>query len=239
MSRDREKELASEAAVAKVQDGMVVGLGTGSTAAFALKALGRRIAQGLRIRAVPSSQWAETFARQVGIPLLTFADVNRLDVTIDGTDEFDPGLALIKGGGGALFREKIVAAASDRLWIVADGSKRVPVLGKFPLPVEVNPFGWQVAARRIGELGAEVRLRQLGISGSPGGADASGGGKRQPFVSDNGGYILDCAFGAIPDPAGLEAKLRRIVGVFETGLFVGLAETVFLAEGETVRELKR
>ena len=227
---EREKEAAAEAAVARVRDGMVVGLGTGSTAAYALKALGRRIGQGLRIRAVPSSKWAESLAREVGIPLLTFADVDRLDVTLDGTDEFDPGLALIKGGGGALFREKIVAAASDRLWILADSSKRVPVLGRFPLPVEVNPFGWQVAARRIGELGARVKLRQTGAAG----AAAAG-----PFVSDNGGYILDCAFGSIPDPAGLEAALRRIVGVMETGLFVGLAETVFVAEGETVRELKR
>jgi len=227
---EREKEAAAESAVARVRDGMVVGLGTGSTAAFALKALARRIGQGLRIRAVPSSKWAEFLAREVGIPLLTFADVDRLDVTLDGTDEFDPGLALIKGGGGALFREKIVAAASDRLWILADSSKRVPVLGRFLLPVEVNPFGWQVAARRIGELGARVKLRQTGAAG----AAAAG-----PFVSDNGGYILDCAFGSIPDPAGLEAALRRIVGVMETGLFVGLAETVFVAEGETVRELKR
>jgi len=164
--REREKEAAAEAAVARVRDGMVVGLGTGSTAAYALKALGRRIGQGLRIRAVPSSKWAEALAREVGIPLLTFADVDRLDVTLDGTDEFDPGLALIKGGGGALFREKIVAAASDRLWILADSSKRVPVLGKFPLPVEVNPFGWQVAARRIGELGARVKLRQTGAAGA-------------------------------------------------------------------------
>jgi ribose 5-phosphate isomerase A len=225
MSREREKELAAEAAVALVRDGMVVGLGTGSTAAYALRGLGRRIAQGLHIRAVPSSKWAENLAREVGIPLLTFADVNRLDVTIDGTDEFDPGLSLIKGGGGALFREKVVAAASDKLWIIADGSKRVPVLGKFPLPIEVNPFGWQVAARRIGEFGAQVRLRRTSAE--------------QPFVSDNGGYILDCAFGAIPDPMGLEAKLRRVVGVMETGLFVGLAETVFLADGEQVRILKK
>jgi ribose 5-phosphate isomerase A len=235
MSREREKELAAEAAVAQVQDGMTVGLGTGSTAAYALKALGRRISQGLRIRAVPSSRWAETLAREVGIPVVTFADVTRLDVTLDGTDEFDPGLSLVKGGGGALFREKIVAAASGRLWILADSSKRVAVLGKFPLPVEVNPFGWQVAARRIAELGAQVGLRQTGA----GGAAASGGGSPQPFVSDNGGYILNCAFGTIPDPAGLEAKLRRIVGVLETGLFVNMAETVFLAEGETVKELKR
>jgi ribose 5-phosphate isomerase A len=230
MSREREKEVAAARAVAEIRDGMVLGLGTGSTAAYALKALGQRVAQGLKIRAVPSSRWAENLAREVGIPLLTFADVTRLDVTIDGTDEFDANLALIKGGGGALFREKIVAAASERLWIIADGSKRVPVLGKFPLPVEVNPFGWQVAARRIGELGAQVNLREAG--GKPSVSDRT-------FVTDNGGYILDCAFGAIPDPAGLEAKLRRIVGVMETGLFVGMAETIFVADGERVEVLKR
>ena len=187
MSREREKELAAARAVAEVRDGMVLGLGTGSTAAYALKALGQRVAQGLKIRAVPSSRWAENLAREVGIPLLTFADVTRLDVAIDGTDEFDPGLALIKGGGGALFREKIVAAAAERFWIIADGSKRVSTLGRFPLPVEVNPFVWQVAARRIGALGAQVTLRAA--SGQPSVSD-------RPFVTDNGGYILDCAFGA-------------------------------------------
>jgi ribose 5-phosphate isomerase A len=225
MSREREKELAAEAAIALVQDGQRIGMGTGSTAAFAIKALARRVREGLHVQAVPSSKWTENLCRELGVPLLTFADVSRLDVTIDGTDEFDPGLALIKGGGGALFREKIVAAASDRLWILADGSKRVATLGHFPLPVEVNPFGWQVAARRIGELGAQVRLRSPGVG--------------QPFVTDNGGYILDCAFGSIPDPAKLEARLRQIVGVMETGLFVGMAETVFCADGERVEILKR
>jgi ribose 5-phosphate isomerase A len=233
MSREREKQLAADAAVAEVRDGMVVGLGTGSTAAYALKALGRRIGQGLRIRAVPSSVWAENLARELGIPLLTFADVDGLDVTLDGADEFDGGLALIKGGGGALFREKIVAAASARLWIMADSSKRVATLGRVPLPVEVNPFGWQVAARRIGELGARVGLR---LAGAP--AVGPAAAIRPPFVSDNGGYLLDCAFGAIPHPALLEAKLRRIVGVMETGLFVGMADTIFVAEGERVEALR-
>jgi ribose 5-phosphate isomerase A len=236
MSREREKELAAEAAIAEIQDGMLVGLGTGSTAAYAIKGLGRRVRQGLKMRAVPSSRWTENLAREVGIPLLTFAETTRLDVTVDGTDEFDASLALIKGGGGALFREKIVAAASARLWILADASKRVPTLGKFPLPVEVYPFGWQVAARRIGELGAKVTLRPTPPSARPA---AAGDGDASPFVTDNGGYILDCAFGAIPDPAGLEAKLRRIVGVMETGLFIGMADTVFVADGERVEVLKR
>ncbi len=224
MTRDREKQLAAEAAAALVEDGMVVGLGTGSTAAFALRKLGERIRGGLKIQGVPSSRWAENMARELGIPLTDFSRTTRIDMTLDGADEVDPGLNLIKGGGGALFREKIVAAASTRLVIFADGSKRVPTLGKFPLPVEVNPFGWQVAARKLGDLGAPVTLRQAG---------------GQPFLSDNQGYILDCAFGAIPDPPELEARIRRITGVMECGLFCGLAHTVLLAEGETVHTLRR
>ncbi len=224
MSRDREKQLAAEAAAALVENGMVVGLGTGSTAAFALRKLGERIRGGLKMQGVPSSRWAENMAKEVGIPLTDFSRTTRIDLTLDGADEFDPRLNLIKGGGGALFREKIVAAASARLVIFADASKRVAALGKFPLPVEVNPFGWQVAARKLGELGAQVTLRQ-----------AAG----QTFVSDNQGYILDCAFGSIPNPPDLEARIRRITGVMECGLFCGMADTILLAEGETVHTLRR
>jgi ribose 5-phosphate isomerase A len=224
MSRDREKQLAAEGAAALVEDGMIVGLGTGSTAAFALRKLGERIRGGLKIRGVPSSRWAEAAAREAGIPLLDFSQTTRIDLTLDGADEFDPALNLIKGGGGALFREKIVAAASRRLVIFADATKRVPVLGKFPLPVEVNPFGWQVVVRKLEDLGAKVTLRQAG---------------GQPFVTDNQGYILDCAFGTIPQPAELEARIREITGVMECGLFCGMAETVVIAEGETVRTLRR
>lgn len=223
MSHDREKQLAAEAAVDLVEAGMVLGLGTGSTAAFAVRKLGQRVRDGLRVRCLPTSEATRRLAEAEGIPLTTFAEVTRLDLTLDGADEFDPQLNLIKGGGGALFREKIVAAASQRLVIFADGSKRVPVLGHFPLPVEVNPFGWQAAAARIESLGAHATLR---------------GGSAQPFVTDNHGYVLDCAFGTIADPAALELQLRAITGVMVTGLFVGMAEAVLCATGETVETLR-
>jgi ribose 5-phosphate isomerase A len=224
MSRDREKQLAAEACVDLVESGMVLGLGTGSTAAFAVRKLGRRVREGLRVRGLPTSEATRKIAEAEGIPLTTFAEVTRLDLTLDGADEFDPQLNLIKGGGGALFREKIVAAASRRLVIFADGSKRVERLGRFPLPVEVNPFGWQATAERVAALGARVTLR---------------GGEGTPFVTDNQGYVLDCAFGSIADPAGLEAALRSITGVTVTGLFVGMAEAVLMATGERVETLRR
>jgi len=224
MNRDREKQLSAEAAAALVENGMIVGLGTGSTAAFALRKLGERVKSGLKIHGVPSSRWAENLAKEVGIPLLDFSQTTQLDITLDGADEFDPALNLIKGGGGALFREKIVAAASKRLVIFADASKRVPTLGKFPLPVEVNPFGWQVVARKLSGLCPQVALRQT---------------NGQPFVSDNQGYILDCAFGTIPNPPDLEDRIRRITGVMECGLFCGIADTVTLASGETVELIRR
>ena len=224
MSQDQEKKLAAEAAADMVEDGMVVGLGTGSTALFALKRLGERARGGLRMQGVPSSNWAAETARSEGIPIIGFETVQRLDMALDGADEFDPGLNLVKGGGGALFREKIVAAAAEKLVIFADSTKQVDVLGAFPLPVEVNPFGWQVAARKISELGAQVDLR---------------GGEASPFISDNQGYILDCRFGAIPDPANLEARLSAIVGVMETGLFINMTHTVVLARGDKVETLQR
>ncbi len=221
-AREQDKRLAAEAAVSLVEPGMVLGLGTGTTAVHALRALGRRVREGLDVRGIPTSETTRQLAEDEGIALTGFAEVTGIDLTLDGADEFDPQLNLIKGGGGALFREKIVAAASRRLVIFADGSKRVARLGRFPLPVEVNPFGWQVVAARIGALGATVRLR---------------GGPEAPFVSDNHGYILDCAFGAIADPAGLEASLRAITGVTVTGLFVGMAHAVVLAEDGTVQTL--
>lgn len=224
MNREREKQLAAEACVALVEPGMVLGLGTGSTAAFAVRKLGERVREGLKVRGLPTSESTRRLAQAEGIPLTSFEEVTRLDLTLDGADEFDPALNLIKGGGGALFREKIVAAASRRLVIFADGSKRVPQLGRFPLPVEVNPFGWQVAAARIRDLGAEVTLRQDG---------------EDPFVTDNQGYVLDCAFGTIADPPALEQRLRAIVGVTVTGLFVGLADAVIVADGETIETLHR
>ncbi len=223
MQREREKQLAAEACVDLVEPGMVLGIGTGSTAAYAVRKLGERVRQGLRVRGLPTSEATRRLAEAEGIPLVTFAEVTALDLTLDGADEFDPQLNLIKGGGGALFREKIVAAASRRLVIFADSSKRVPQLGRFPLPVEVNPFGWQAAAARIEALGARLKLR---------------GGAEQPFLTDNHGYVLDCAFAAIADPAGLEQRLRAITGVMVTGLFVGMAEAVIIASGERVETLR-
>ncbi|MBI3993252.1 MAG: ribose-5-phosphate isomerase RpiA [Candidatus Lambdaproteobacteria bacterium] len=223
MNLDHEKKLAGEAAAELVEDGMTVGLGTGSTAAYAVRRLGERVRAGLHVRGLPTSTHTEALAREVGIPLVDFAEVTRLDLTLDGADEIDPDLNLIKGGGGALFREKIVAAASRRLIIFADHTKLVPQLGAFPLPVEVNPFGWQVAAERIAALGAHVTLRQSGEG---------------PFVSDNHGYILDCFFGKIDDPVALERHLAAVTGVMESGLFVRMAERALLGDGQAVRTIQ-
>ena len=223
MNLDQEKQLAAEAAADLVEDGMTVGLGTGSTAAFAIRRLGARMSEGLKIRGLPTSNQSEQLAREVGIPLLDFSQVTALDMTLDGADEFDPALNLIKGGGGALFREKIVAAASARLIIFADHTKQVPRLGKFPLPLEVNPFGWQAAAKKVEALCPSVVLRQ-GASG--------------PFLTDNHGYILDCAFNEIPDPPALDAQLQAITGIVETGLFIRMAEMVCLGTGSNVQQVR-
>lgn len=218
------KRRAGERAADMVTDGMVVGLGTGSTVYWTLQRLGERVQQGLRIRGVPTSRRTEELALALGIPLTSFADVGELDLTIDGADEIDPRLDLIKGGGGALLREKIVAAASRRLIVVADRSKLVPTLGVRPLPVEVIPFGHQMTARRVAALGCVPALRL---------ADG------QPFVTDNGNYIFDCPFGAIPDLAHLQRELKLLTGVVETGLFVGMADLVVIGTSDGVDLLTR
>jgi ribose 5-phosphate isomerase A len=208
------KQMAGERAAEFVQDGMVVGLGTGSTVYYTVKKLGELVAQGLSIKGIPTSRQTEALAREVGIPLTSFAEVTRLDLTIDGADEVNATLDLIKGGGGALLREKLVATASKKLVIVADSSKRKQELGAFPLPVEVVPFAWQSTAERVAALGCEPRLRMAGD---------------QPFVTDNGNYILDCAFGTILDPMGLDVRLKLLTGVVETGLFVSITDAVVFA----------
>lgn len=217
------KQRAGEKATEFVRDGMTIGLGTGTTVSWTIRRLGELVREGLRIRGIPTSRRTEELANDVGIPLVTFADVPALDLTIDGADEVNPSLDLIKGGGGALLREKLVAAASQRLVIVVDSSKRVATLGKFPLPVEVVPFAWEVTARRVAALGCVPALRL---------ADG------QPYLTDNGNHILDCAFDAIPDPATLHRALKLLPGVVETGLFVGMADTVVVgtAQGVTVLE---
>jgi|FEC22Drversion2_1045045.scaffolds.fasta_scaffold00555_10 ribose 5-phosphate isomerase A len=223
--RNALKRAAAEAAVALVQDDMVVGLGTGSTATYAVEALGRRHREGLRITGIATSQRTEALAKAVGIPLTSFSEHRTIDLTIDGADEVEQGtLNLIKGLGGALLREKIVAAASRRLAIVVDGTKLVTRLGAHtPVPVEVVPFGLEATQEALEVLGASARLR-LAPSG-------------QPFVTDGGNRILDCGFSDIADPARLEDRIRRIVGVIECGLFIGRAHMVFVADASGVRRL--
>jgi ribose 5-phosphate isomerase A len=223
--RDAQKRAAAEAAAALVEDGMVVGLGTGSTAFFAIEALIRRVRQGLRILGIPTSERSTVQARDGGIPLTSFAEHRRLDITIDGADEIAVGsLNLIKGLGGALLREKIVAAASDRLVIVADARKLVERLGgTAKLPVEVVPFGWQTTAERLARLGANPVLR--------------GGDHASPFRTDGGNLILDCDFGLIADPAALDQAIGQTIGVVETGLFIGMACMALVADDTGIHRL--
>jgi ribose 5-phosphate isomerase A len=223
-ARDIQKREAAEAAAAMVEDGMVVGLGTGSTAYFAIEALIRRVGQGLHIVGIATSERSAVQAREGGIPLTTFAEHRRLDLTIDGADEIAAGsLDLIKGLGGALLREKIVAAASDRLVIVADKRKLVERLGgTAKLPVEVVPFGWETTADRLARLGINPALR---------------GGEQSPFRTDGGNLILDCDVGQIADPAVLDRAIGQTVGVVETGLFIGMASIALVADHTGVHRI--
>jgi ribose 5-phosphate isomerase A len=225
-ARDILKRAAAEAAVELVEDGMVVGLGTGSTAAFAVEALGRRHREGLRFLGIPTSERTAEQARAAGIPLTTFAEHRVIDLTIDGADEVERGtLNLIKGLGGALLREKIVAAASRRLAIVVDDAKLVDRLGtQAPVPVEVIAFGLEATQAHLEVLGASVKLRR-----APSG---------EPFVTDSGNRILDCQFAPISDPARLEERIARIVGVVESGLFICRADPVFVADAGRIHRLE-
>jgi len=216
------RDAAYAAAERYVESGMVVGLGTGSTASFAVRRIGELIAAGeLReVRGVPTSARTAGLANEVGIPLSTLGEV-RPRLTIDGADEIGPDLALIKGRGGALLREKIVAASSEEgLIVVADSGKLVDALGTGPLPVEIDTFGWEATLEALASLGCEPELRMNPTD--PG----------RPYVTDGGHYTADCAFGAIPDPASLEAEINRIPGSLECGLFVGIAHVAVVA-GET------
>jgi ribose 5-phosphate isomerase A len=211
------KQAAAEAAVALVEDGMVLGLGTGSTATLAVDALGLRVKQGLRIVGVPTSEHTAAQARGLGIPISSLAEQPELDLTIDGADEIQRGtLALIKGRGGALLREKMVASASRRLAIIADETKLVDRLGAhFAVPVEVVQFGWQSVERRLQKLGARTKLRP--------------GPDEKPYVTDGGNYIVDCSFGPIEAPAALDQELNSVVGVVEHGLFLKMASRAIVA----------
>ena len=225
MANDKEKEAAARASVRFVHDGDVVGLGTGSTAAYVVRFLGERVQAGLKIVGIPTSVRTRELAASLGIPLTKLDECQQIDVAIDGADEFDPKLQLIKGGGGALLREKIIASASRQFVIIADSSKQVPVLGAFPLPVEVIPFAEALVAKKIAAFGAKVSLRQ-----SPDG---------KPFITDEGHHILDCRFGQIPDPPALAHKLSATPGVVEHGLFIDMADVVLMGKGDEVVELRR
>ena len=224
MANDAEKEAAGRAAAKLVQDGNVVGLGTGSTAYFAVIALGERVKAGLKIIGIPTSVATADLARAVGIPLTTLDEHPEIDITIDGADEVDPKLNLIKGGGGALLREKVVATASKKMVVVADSSKVVAALGKFPLPVEVIAFARTVIEKKITALGGSPKLR-LRPDGSP-------------YLTDNGNEILDCSFGKIADPAALARALSEMPGVVEHGLFIGVAKLALVGRGDSVQELR-
>jgi ribose 5-phosphate isomerase A len=225
MANDAEKEAAARASLKYVHDGQIVGLGTGSTATIAIRLLGEQVREGLKIRGIPTSIASRDLAAQLGIPLLTFYDAQQIDVTIDGADEFDPALNLIKGGGGAMLCEKIVAFASRQVVIVTDSSKQVRVLGKFPLPVEVIGFAEPLIAKKISDLGAKVVRRQ----------DKSG----KPYLTDEGHHILDCHFAEIPDPPALARILSDMPGIVEHGLFVGMVSVLLMAKGGKVEELRR
>ncbi len=226
MSEQLKRAAASEA-LRRVENGMRLGLGTGSTARHFVELLGERVAGGLKIIAVPTSEVTAAQARTLGIELATLDDYPELDITIDGTDEFDPALRLIKGGGAALLREKIVAAASREMLVIADESKRVERLGRFPLPIEVNGFGLSATRRRVEAAcaGAPIKLR-MGPDGTP-------------LVTDGGHLILDAHMGAIADAEALDESLLRIPGVVEHGLFLGLCTTVYVAAPNGVAVIGR
>jgi ribose 5-phosphate isomerase A len=222
------KTASAEAAANLVEDGMIVGLGTGSTAAFFVARLGRRIAEeGLKISGIPTSEGTAAQANAAKIPLTSFAEHQRIDLTVDGADEVELGtLNLIKGRGGALLREKIVAAASVRMVVVADETKLVDRLGSLvAVPVEVAQFGWQVTARSLEQIGGKPLLRL--------GAD------KKPFVTDGGNYVIDCALGPMAMPAEVGEQFDHVVGVVEHGLFLGFASEALIGSSDGVKIIKR
>ena len=240
---DQLKRQAAARALEDVRDGMQLGLGTGSTAKHFVELLGDRVRAGLKVIGVPTSETTRLDAMRCGVPLTTLDEIDHLDITIDGADEIDPALNLIKGGGGALLREKIVAAASDRMIVIADETKWVPTLGRFPLPIEVIPFGLGATRRAI-----EKAFAQCGVSGQMAVRKTKNGVKDRAnsaaedghvFVTDGGHWIVDAQLGLIADPAHLATALSAIPGVVEHGLFIGLASSAVLAGGEGIRVIER
>lgn len=221
MSADAWKRAAAEKAMAYVKPGMKLGLGTGSTAAHFVELLGQKVAEGLTITGVPTSEATKNQAESLGIPLATLDDIPFLDLTVDGADELDNHLRLIKGGGGALLREKIVATSSEQMLVIADFSKRVETLGSFPLPVEVLQFGLRSSLQLIEVFSAEA--------GCEGDIAIRKSREGKPFVTDNGNLIVDCSFGHIEDPEALDEALKYVPGVVEHGLFLGIADHAIIS----------
>jgi ribose 5-phosphate isomerase A len=219
---------AARAALGHVESGMRLGIGTGSTAEEFVRLLGEKVSAGMRITGVPTSERTAALCRELGVPLATLDEMPELDLTIDGADEIDPALSLIKGGGGALLREKIVAAASACMIVIADASKLVDMLGRFPLPVEVNRFGLKAT-----ELAIASATGRLGLEGPVTLRMTNG----KPFVTDGGHLILDASFGRIPDTRALSEALHAIPGVVEHGLFLGLATVAILAGADGIQTL--
>jgi ribose 5-phosphate isomerase A len=208
------KQLAAEKAVSFLESGMTIGLGTGSTAYWAIEKIGEKVKkEGWKVKAIATSIRSEEQARTLGIPILDFSKIKSIDITIDGADEVDGQLQLIKGGGGALLREKIVATNSKQMIVVADESKWVKTLGRFPLPVEVVHFGWERTFEKLQLLGCEAKRRMNGT---------------EPYLTDNGNYIVDCAFEEIEDPPALHESVNAITGVVDNGLFIQIASKLVL-----------
>jgi ribose 5-phosphate isomerase A len=223
--QDKAKERAAGRALEAVSSGQVIGLGTGSTAKFVIEGLGRLVREGLSIKGVPTSIATERMARELGIPLVDLNEAGVIDITLDGADEVDPDFNMIKGGGGALTREKLVAQASTKRIMLIDESKIVARLGQSrPLPVEVLPFAWTLSARMLSDLRCVPSLRKQG---------------EKPFVTDNGNYILDCEFGPIEDAPVLETKIKLLPGVIECGLFIGIADTLIIGFNDRVEVRER
>ncbi|MFC0560386.1 ribose-5-phosphate isomerase RpiA [Halalkalibacter alkalisediminis] len=220
---DVQKKMAGKKAVDYIKDGMTIGLGSGSTVYWMMKRLGELVKEGLDIKGIPSSLRTEGWAKQFGVPLTDFSNTQQLDLAIDGADEVDPQFNLIKGGGGSLVREKIVNTASKKLIIIIDESKLVDQLGAFSLPVEVVQFGYEATALQISKLGCEPVLRMNG---------------KEPFVSNNGNFILDCPFRVINHPEQLNDDIKSVVGVVETGLFLGMTDLVIVGKDACVEVLE-
>lgn len=232
MSKEKQKQEAAVAALTLVEDGMTLGLGTGSTAAFFVKALGERVRNGLNVRGVPTSEQTRALAEKEGIALTNLGDAGRLDLTVDGADEVDMSFRLIKGGGGALLREKIVASASDKVAIIVDAEKCVDHLGSFPLPIEIVPFGARVTERRIGELLGVYGQGEvtLGLR-----ADQFG----EPYVTDSEHMIIDAAFNQLTNIEGLVSSLDSMTGVVDHGLFINLCDTLIIGSDNGVEMLQK